>query len=253
MTAKNRLFSIRFSLSNAVGYNSIDVKAKKFIMLGVQFTDVASGDDKISIHSLISGIEGVDYGNGEDFLSTAPQLQVWNGSGYDVYYYLNDAYISDTEMPKGWADVMGNYVEKTFKAGDCAWFMSPNDATITTSGQLFNADSITKDCPTTFVMVANAKPTVLNLNDSAQIKYENLIGVNYGNGEDFLSTAPQIQVWNGSSYDVYYYLNDAYISDTEIPKGWADVMGNYVNTAIAPGAGFWAKGTTGAFTMVFEK
>ena len=67
-----------------------------------------------------------------------------------------------------------------------------------------------------------------------------------------LSQAPQLQVWNGQSYDKFYYINDA--GDNMDETGWADMSG-YVSSAVyAPGTGFWYKAPSAAssFTMPGE-
>ena len=67
-------------------------------------------------------------------------------------------------------------------------------------------------------------------------------GMNFDEALAFQLTAPQILVQSTAGYNTYYYLNDAYIEATETTKpGWADGAGNYVEPAVAVGAGFWVK------------
>ena len=65
--------------------------------------------------------------------------------------------------------------------------------------------------------------------------------------------ALQLQVWNGSSYTMYYYLSDAYDEDLDDELvGWANGAGDLVKGQIVePSYGMWAKSTKdGTITFV---
>ena len=55
-------------------------------------------------------------------------------------------------------------------------------------------------------------------------------------------TAPEIQMWNGNSYDHYYFMGTAYDEDlNEYNNVWANGVGDYSELAINTGDGVWFK------------
>ena len=98
-------------------------------------------------------------------------------------------------------------------------------------------------------MVANYLPIALDVNDDKQVTFEGIIGVDYDDYDEFLSTAPQIQVWNGSEYSKFYYLNAHSGNDA----GWCDDWGDPVEETIPAGRGFWLWAKTGAVNVMFTK
>lgn len=242
--------------SSVVGYNTDSLTGGKFYIKAAQFQDVQSGESIIA--NTVKGYEGVDFDEAMAFQATAPQIQVQNASGtYDIYYYLNDAYIEATDSTvKGWADSSGNYVDLTIAPGVAYWFkVVSGDADVTTSGQVESDDSVDITVPQNkFTLVANTYPIAITLNGD-QMTSTNIKGVDFDEAMAFQTTAPQIQVQNDSgTYDIYYYLNDAYIEATDSTmQGWADSSGNYVTPTIPVGAGFWMKGVTGDVTLNFAK
>ena len=80
--------------SNIVGYNTKDVTAAKFYILGPQFE---ATDGTADINKIISGVTGVSVE--DNFTATAPHIQVPNAKGaYDLYYYLTDGYYATGEV-----------------------------------------------------------------------------------------------------------------------------------------------------------
>ena len=65
----------------------------------------------------------------------------------------------------------------------------------------------------------------------------------------------QLQVWNGTGYTMYYYVNDAYIEATDDEViGWADKGGDYVGaTTTDVNYGFWVRSPSGVGTITFAK
>ena len=80
------------------------------------------------------------------------------------------------------------------------------------------------------------------------------VGVEYGNGVAFRSTAAQIQIWDPTAndgagdYALRFYLSDGYYEDDQgkeqYAPGWCDGGGNLVDDAIPAGYGFWFKPTS---------
>ena len=242
--------------SSVVGYATDTLTGGKFYIKAAQFQDVQNGTS--TLNTIMNGLTGVDFDEEFNFLTTAPEIQVQKseGAGYDGYYFLNDAYIEETDSTvKGWADSAGNYVDLTIAPGVAYWFKVPSaDTDVTVSGAVEGGTSVDVTVPQNkFTLVANAYPTAITLNGK-QMTSEDIVGVDFDEEFNFLTTAPQIQVQKaeGAGYDGYYFLNDAYIEETDSTvKGWADSAGNFVSSTIPVGAGFWMKGVTGDVTVNF--
>ena len=236
--------------ANTVGYTTQTVPNNTFAMVGVQFEGVGTSNGEIAINDFITGdIGGTDYDDADEFLDTATEIQVWGGYGYTFYYYLNahDAYA------QGWCDDWGDYTTDTLAAGTAVWYHDrTGGSTITTPGQVVTSAQPEVVVPNnTFMMAANFKPIELQLNDATQITFDGIVGTPYDDGDEFLDTATEIQVWGGYGYTFYYYLT----AHDGNPAGWCDDWGDYLDpesaTGIPAGRGFWAHARTGAFTISF--
>ncbi len=110
--------------ANTVGYTTATVPQNTYYMLGLQYESCGGG--AMSVQDLVKGtFKGVNFDENFAFLQTAPNLQVWTPSGYQLYYYLNDAYdlvLNNGTTYAGWADDGGNYVTDTFPVGYGFWF-----------------------------------------------------------------------------------------------------------------------------------
>ncbi len=267
--------------SNTVGYQTKDVEAGKFSIAAVQFE---ATDGTTDINKLVTGLTGVSYAEyGADFVSVAPHIQVPNAKGtYDLYYYLTDGFYIDengneAEKP-GWCDLAGTIagdidagalVSGELTAGVAIWVKDPSASeALTTAGQVPTVDNVSVTAPTIFALRANAYPVAFNLNDSSMVEFEGLTPGSYAtDGQDFVQTAPHIQVPNAKgTYDLYYYLTDGFYIDAngnEAEKpGWCDLAGTIagddeagalVSGDVPAGFGFWTKGVGSAFTLKFKK
>ena len=228
--------------ANVVGYATDTLAQNKFTIKAIQFEDVASG--KVNANTVLSGFTGMNFDEALAFQLTAPQILVQSTAGYNTYYYLNDAYIEATETTKpGWADGAGNYVDLELTPGTAVWVKVPGgDTAATMSGAVSAAKDVPVEIPAgKFTLVGNGYPAPVTLN-GRQMTSDDIKGVNFDEALAFQLTAPQILVQSTAGYNTYYYLNDAYIEATETTKpGWADGAGNYVEPAVAVGAGFWVK------------
>ena len=117
--------------ANTVGYTTANVAKDTYYMLGLQYEKVGGG--AIPVQDLVKGtFVGVNFDENGAFLQTAPKLQVWTPSGYNMYYYINDAYDAvknDGTVYEGWADSFGNYVTDNFPIGYGFWFKPTTAAT----------------------------------------------------------------------------------------------------------------------------
>ena len=98
--------------SSVVGYaTSKEIAANTFSLGTTPFTAVGSDLVKVQDMLVPNGVAAVPY---SQRTTKALQLQVWNGVGYTMYYYLSDAYDeANDEEKEGWANGAGDYVEET--------------------------------------------------------------------------------------------------------------------------------------------
>ena len=238
--------------SNIVGYTSKEAPQGKFIILGVQFEGVAGG---VKINDLISGVVGVDFDEEGAFRNTAAQIQVPAAVGYDTYYYLNNAWSTETETEvAGWADAAGDLTDAELMPGVAIWCKSVGgDADASVAGAVPAEDEATIACPTVFALRANVFPMDIVLN-SGKMSSVDVKGVDFDEEGSFRDTATQIQVPATVGYDTYYYLNNAWSTETGTEvAGWADAAGDLASGVIPAAQGFWTKGVSGAFNLKFIK
>ena len=224
------------------------------MILAAQFQDTATGE--IDINKVVSGVKGVDWDDADAFKATAPQIQVQDSTGgYTTYYYLNDGYVDAATTKEGWCDLAGNYVALKVSAGSAFWFRDSGTSPSTTlAGQVEDDDVVSVETKSgAFTLVGNAFPSAFKLN-SDKFTSDDIAGVDWDEGGDFETTAPQIQMQDATGgYTTYYYLNDGYVDDATTKKGWCDGGGNYVaDDAVAAGRGFWFKGA-GDATLKFSR
>ena len=242
-----------------MGYTSKDAAKGKFLIVGAQFDAVKGGR---AINDLVSGVQGVDYDGDYSWMNTAAQIQIPSATGYNVYYYLNDGWYDDGSeegaTKAGWCDGDGVIANAEIDSMVAFWFKSvPSDATATIAGAVPSTkDTADVDCPVNFALRANAFPKAVAFN-SDTMQTVNIVGVDFDEDYNWMTTAPQIQVPSVSGYTVYYYLNDGWYNDGTdegaTKAGWCDGNGVIVNDVIPAGQGFWTKGTTGAFKLLFTK
>ena len=245
-----------------VGYTSTSAEQGKFLILGAGFEDM---NGTMKLNDLVSGVVGVDFGDGTEFKSTAAQVQipVSSGNGYNIYYYLNDGWYdngtTDGDFKPGWCDGFGSLVDVDITPGVAFWFKSvPGDASAVIAGVVPETSTDTVSCPVTFALRANTFPCEISINGT-QMTSSDIVGVDFGDGTSFKTTAAQLQVpvSSGNGYNIYYYLNDGWYdngtTDGDFKPGWCDGFGSIVDATIPAAQGFWTKGVSGAFTLEFNK
>ena len=229
--------------ANIVGYVSTpsDIAVNTFTLGRIPFAGVASGTT-INIADAISCTAAP---GGYDTMTTqAPQLQVWNGTGYDMYYYINDA--GDNMDELGWSDSTGYIADVAYAPGTGFWFKSPSEtSSFTLPGEVLAADSVTKDIPAgTFFLMGSPFPQGFSFE-----KVET--GLTPGSYDTMTTDAPQLQIWNGTGYDMYYYISDA--GDNMDELGWSDSTGYLAEGVVCDSVnGMWVKSPT-AGTLTFAK
>ena len=237
--------------SNIVGYTQKDVEQAKYVMYAPQFVTVDSG--AVDLSEIMSGVPGTDWDEDGTYVNTAAILQIFNGTKYTTYYYLNDGAVSETETAKGWCDAAGDIAEIEFTPGMAAWLrFTPASSSVTAAGAVDDSDEVTIDCAAGYTMCANAFPVALSLNGGKMIA-SGIVGADWDEDGLFVNAAPMIQIFDGSKYVSYYYLNDGAVSETETAAGWCDAAGDIVDVAVPVGTGFWVNAKTGPFTLKFSK
>lgn len=228
--------------ANIVGYaNTDEIGASKFTLGTASFEAVGS-DGLVAVKDMVkTSIDPVGYNDRE---TEGAMLQVWNGSAYDFFYYINDA--GDNYDETGWADDTGYVTDMKVAPGTGYWYKAPAKSTFTLAGQVVNADTVTKDLPAnSFQLMGNPYPTALLLANITTT----IAPVGYNDRE---SDGVMLQVWNGSAYDFYYYINDA--GDNYDETGWADDTGYVITDIVADGTkGLWAKSPKAAGKITFAK
>ena len=237
--------------SDIVGYSTQGIQGGKLYNVGLQFGSVGQdGFARIDQVLSTSGISAVGFDGME---TAAAEIMFWNGTGYDHFYYINEAYDPATDEPVDgnyWVDASGYTLtdEELKTLGTGLWLKIPagvcaGEATLTSAGRVDDDDSIA-------IMLFGSKGGTLNLasnpyptaTDLSKISVEGLVAAGFDGME---SSANEIMFWNGIGYDHYYYINEAYDSSTDEPIDgdyWVDASGYAVTSPVASvGASFWAK------------
>ena len=240
--------------SDIVGYTTKDAPQGKFLILTAPFNNLYAGEKVIN--GLIGGVEGVDYDDDNLWRITAAQIQVPSEKGgYKTYFYLNDGWVSKDVYKPGWCDNFGNIADDAITPMLGFWFKSvPGAATAKCSGNVPTNRQASISSPAVFALRGNAFPAPIELNsESMTMTAEGINGVDYDTDNIWRTTAPQIQVPSEKGgYKTYFYLNDGWVSEGVYKPGWCDAFGNIVADVIKTGQGFWTKGVTGPFKLVFK-
>ena len=123
--------------ANTVGFTTKSISADTFYLCGIQFEDVGNGTGAISLNDLVtmSGIEACGF---LDMDTSAAQIQVRNAAntGYDTFYFINDALDGEDEPVEYdcWADSNGyEATGGSLPVGAGFWLKSPSAGSVTFS------------------------------------------------------------------------------------------------------------------------
>lgn len=201
-------------------------------MIGVQFEGVDSNPIPVKDLLTVTNLRtGTAAGN------TVDQIQVFNGSAYDIYYYRTNV---------GWCKKGEQTVtEDTVKPGDAVFFRKGSlgtAGTATISGQVSTTDEFTVSLAKgSFVLMTNPWPVPMKIADIGKYYTNAKTGNAAGN------TIDQIQVWDsvGAKYDIYYNRTGVGFC----AKGESEATTAVIN----PGEGFFFRkgslGTAGVMTL----
>ena len=233
--------------ANVVGYNTQAVQGDKLYCIGLQFADVGVAGDLASIAKLSTS--GVTPGAYDTMGTDAPCIMIYNGVGYDYFYYISDAYDADGNEVTAWADNNGDEATTQKALGTGCWLRIPagkaTDGSVTESGEVNDADTSTINIANGLTLASSPYPVALNM---AKVTTSGLVAGAY----DTMGTeAPCIMTYNGVGYNYYYYISDAYDADGNEVTAWADNNGDAVTGEItAVGEAFWVRsGSAGTLTI----
>lgn len=196
---------------------------------------------KVRKHWTIDSVFGANTLTGGT-LGTADQLLIYNGTGYDIYYYQ-----IDPGLGNGWRNANDPFTD----AGTTVLY--PDDGLIIRRKQSANVNVILMGAVKTgqssipmfpgqnIVSSIYAAPLTLGSSGLRDAGGDTSKGVAGG----LLGTADQILLWNGTGYDIYYFQIDPGLGD-----GWRnanDPFTDAAGTQIPVGSAFIVKrkGATG--------
>ena len=218
---------------NVVGYVNQTIPPFSYQIIGSQFingSDVGQTNGDINA-TLINGL--ISSPNDPPNLSSNSQIYAWNGSSYTVYYFFNHADATTWEgfaSPAGWYDGGGTPASVNLNSGKAAFIYnhSASPMTVSSAGQVFQGSNIVNVINTGYNLINLLAPVSTNLVVDAS-----------GNAIPFglplsMTSSPvdpptqsandTLFYWNGSSFTVYYYFNQA---DATTWEGFASPAGFY--------------------------
>ena len=196
--------------TNIVGYTTVELVPDQFTMCGVQFEEVGSNGETISLNDLVvaNNFEAVTRAN----RANGAQLQVLNGATYTIYYYLSDAKDASgvaLDHP-AWCTATGRAPSGKEPLGKGFWINVPSG--VVTAGQtpsvIFKGQvsatttQVVSFIADQFTMICNPLPVDVALNDIVTTGVTAVPRADRSNGA-------QLQILNGATYTIYYYINDA--------------------------------------------
>ena len=226
--------------SDIVGYNTQSIQGGKLSCVALQFLDVGS-DDVSSLSKLST--DGLSAGVYDTMNTDAPCIMIYNGVGYDFYFYISDAYDAEGNEVTAWADTNGDAVSGEQPLGTGFWLRIP-EATCE-SGTLTQSGAVCTDATTTIAiahgltLAGNPYPTAMNMSKITTT------GLAAGVYDTMNTDAPSLMIYNGVGYDFYFYISDAYDAEGNEVTAWADTNGDAVTGEIAgAGEAFWLRSTS---------
>ena len=206
---------------NVVGYNTINI-TKQYTLLTVNFK--STSDEALTINEAFPYAEGMTAAKG---YTAADNIQVMTADGgYDTYFLSNGDYGKSnhsTELENKWTKA-GAIVasDDTLAPGATFWYVSRgaangNSHTITTAGQVSNAESETYVINKTYTLIGCPYPVEVALNGGIEVD-----GATAAKG---YTAADNIQIMTADGgYDTYFLSNGDYGKSnhsTELENKWA--------------------------------
>lgn len=193
--------------SNVVGYQKLEMKAAGYTMIANPFVEVGTGE-LIVIADMFAddAVAATSGGSASD----ADNIKVWNGSGYNTYWFRkpkkgNSFWVSDEDITVE--------TQSTLPEGNGAFYVNnaPTNEVLTISGEVRSTDQTLRIYPG-YNLLENPFPTEL------PITAFTVAGAKSGGSA---SDADNIKLWNGSGYDTYWFRkpkkgDSFWVSDADI-------------------------------------
>ena len=225
--------------SNVVGYQDITINPG-FNMIAFNFQPI-DGSENISIQSFVGNKSDLVAGTGA---ANSDQIQVWDGSAFTVYFYRQYKSTNPNKFTLGPAWVKNGAITApttdTIPRGSGVWFARPTTSAagvIKVSGAV-NAAPKTHDIAAGFNMISSAFPATFALNNGPidWVKCGAVSGTAQANSD-------QIQVWDGSKFDIYFYRQYKSTNPNKFTLGpaWVKVgaIGTPTTDTVTRGSGVW--------------
>ena len=172
------------------------------------------------------------------------------GVGYDCYYYYSES-VEDISLPEeswvfkgpAWCTVEGEYVSVQLPAGSAYWLKTANASTFMVSGMIPQSVNGVRTLETSG---GNMSLYSIPFPVAGTINNVKLLEGCTDEGTELIYVYTP-----GVGYDCYYYYSES-VEDISLPEeswvfkgpAWCTVEGEYVNTPLALGQGFWLKTAT---------
>jgi len=224
---------------NIVGYQTVNVNSG-FNMFSLNWVEIGTANDAIAISNLFGSAQDASLTAGAN-AGVSDMLQVWNGTGYEGYFYKNNAgthYWQKVGVPGATADSVPT------SAG--FWFLRRASGTtnLTISAQVRAISTFGHVMENGFNAFGVSFPVTVAINDAASWDWD-AAGVTAGANA---GVSDMLQVWNGTGYEGYFYKNNAgthYWQKVGVPGATTDT--------IPLGAGVWFMRRSTAITVTQTK
>ena len=228
--------------SNVVGYSTVDV-SNQYTMIGLNWETVGAAE--MAINDLFGKDQLVAGAN----VNAADQIQVWNGTEFEVYFFKakKTSGAGKFTYENSWVKSSAATVPTTdtIPAGTGFWFKRYGDTnrTLVLNGGVKGVTN-EKAITSTYTMMGSAFPcdVILNGTDTNPSLFDwkncSCAGAN-------VNAADQIQVWNGTEFEVYFFKakKTSGAGKFTYENSWVKSSAATVPTTdtIPAGKGFWYK------------
>ena len=195
--------------SNIVGYNKVTLTSG-YNMLGQNFKLVGGSIGDLSATMDASSLAAMDTDN----MTFATELLTWNGVGYDTVGWTGD--VGDPDYDNKWVDELSLEEVALVKSnGEGFWISSTEGGTVTFSGEVDSAASVTIDLAPGYNLVANPFPESIPL---SRITSTTLPAMDTDN----MTFSAELLTWNGLGYDTVGWTGN--VGDPDYDNKWVDEL-----------------------------
>ena len=192
-----------------MGYTTVE-HGDTWTLLGVNFASLGVNNGNVEGKFSIQDLTG-DFADGD-------QIQVWNGSGYEVLYYYSANLLGPTA---GFYTDQATLSDLLLPRGTAIWVKSETLTKATVSGKVASSTIPVKGHPG-WSLFASRSPVATPVNDF------NFSG---------LSDGDQMQIWDGNGYVLLYWYSEGVLG----ASGFYESTGELSTRTVPVGSGFWIK------------